>query len=128
MVDTTARNRGNALRDSILSNNSSGNNTVTATNTNTGTHTGTGSGSGMGGGSGRERERDSTGSSSSRSRLSHTLHNSESISSFGDKIWGLRVVDMRLLMTIGIRDTVFGYVGRCFDFFQYDVVVSYIIF
>ena len=47
-------------------------------------------------------------------------------SSFGNKIWGLRVVDMRLLMTIAIRDVFFGYVGCCFNSFQYDVVVSFI--
>ena len=26
-------------------------------------------------------------------------------------------------MTIAIRDSVFGYVGRCFEYFEYDVLV-----
>ena len=47
----------------------------------------------------------------------------EGVSSFGNKIWGLRMVDMRLLMTIAIRDSIFGYVGRCFEYFEYDVLV-----
>lgn len=36
-------------------------------------------------------------------------------SSFGNKIWGLRVTDLRLLFTIGIRDILFGYVARTMD-------------
>jgi hypothetical protein len=77
---------------------------------------------------GIQRE-NSTGSSNSASssrhpknNVCHTVHDASS--SFGNKIWGLRVVDMRLLMTIAIRDSVFGYVSRCFEFFKYDVVVS----
>jgi hypothetical protein len=42
--------------------------------------------------------------------------------SFGNKIWGLRIVDMRLLWTIHIRDKAFTYVIRYFDFFQYDEI------
>ena len=34
---------------------------------------------------------------------------------FGDKIWGLRVVDLRLLWTIDIRDIVYAYLNRIFD-------------
>lgn len=59
----------------------------------------------------------SLGGTSSASRVP------EGVSSFGNKIWGLRMVDMRLLMTIAIRDSVFGYVGRCFEYFEYDVLV-----
>ena len=73
------------------------------------------------------RDRDSTASVTSvRSRTSNSNSTPE-VNPYGDKIWGLRVVDMRLLMTIGIRDSVFGYVGRCFEFFQYDVVVRSLI-
>ncbi len=43
-------------------------------------------------------------------------------SSFGNKIWGLRVVDMRLLFTIDMRDRLFGYVVRFQDYFKYDDV------
>lgn len=39
-------------------------------------------------------------------------------SSFGGKIWGLRVVDVRILFTIQIRDIMFNYVGRCMDLFS----------
>ena len=73
------------------------------------------------------RDRDSTASVTSvRSRTSNSNTTPE-VNPYGDKIWGLRVVDMRLLMTIGIRDSIFGYVGRCFEFFQYDVVVRCLI-
>ena len=75
------------------------------------------------------RDRESLGSISSvRSRTSNsnTPHTAPEVNSFGNKIWSLRVVDMRLLMSISIRDSVFGYVGRCFEFFQYDVVVRYV--
>lgn len=39
----------------------------------------------------------------------------EDSSSYGNKIWGLRVIDLRLLFTIDIRDVIFGYVARCMD-------------
>ena len=78
---------------------------------------------------GIQRENSNCSSNSASSR--HQKHNvggstgvHDASSSFGNKIWGLRVVDMRLLMTIAIRDSVFGYVARCFEFFKYDVVVS----
>ena len=33
---------------------------------------------------------------------------------FGNKIWGMRVVDLRLLWTLEIRDVIFSYVSRYF--------------
>ena len=45
---------------------------------------------------------------------------SSSSSSFGNKIWGLRVVDMRLLMTVDMRDRLFGYVLKFQEYFTYD--------
>jgi hypothetical protein len=36
-------------------------------------------------------------------------------SSFGNKIWGLKVIDCRILFTIKIRDVLFSYVARCLD-------------
>ncbi len=38
-------------------------------------------------------------------------------SSFGNKIWGLKVVDCRILFSIKIRDVLFSYVARCLDLF-----------
>ena len=45
---------------------------------------------------------------------------SSSSSSFGNKIWGLRVVDMRLLMTVDMRDRLFGYVLKFQEYFASD--------
>ena len=39
-------------------------------------------------------------------------------SSLGSNIWGLKVVDVRILFTIGIRDCLFLYVSRCMDLFS----------
>ncbi|KAJ1439175.1 hypothetical protein B484DRAFT_444142 [Ochromonadaceae sp. CCMP2298] len=39
-------------------------------------------------------------------------------SSWGKKIWGLRVTDMRLLFTIEIRDVLFGYFARATELFE----------
>lgn len=36
---------------------------------------------------------------------------------FGNKMWGLRVIDCRILFTIKMRDILFGYIARCFDLF-----------
>lgn len=41
-------------------------------------------------------------------------------SSFGNKIWGLKVIDCRILFTINIRDVLFSYVARCLDLFSAD--------
>jgi hypothetical protein len=47
-----------------------------------------------------------------------SAHRSEEDSSFGAKIWGLRITDLRLLFTIQIRDVLFNYVARGMDLFQ----------
>ena len=36
---------------------------------------------------------------------------------FGNKMWGLRVIDSRILFTIKMRDILFGYIARCFELF-----------
>ena len=36
---------------------------------------------------------------------------------FGNKMWGLRVIDCRILFTIKMRNILFGYIARCFDLF-----------
>lgn len=43
---------------------------------------------------------------------------SEEESSFGSKIWGLKITDMRFLFTIEIRDILFLYVARGIELFQ----------
>lgn len=50
-----------------------------------------------------------------RLRRTNTRAAVDETSSFGNKIWGLRVTDLRLLFTIGIRDILFGYVARTMD-------------
>jgi hypothetical protein len=45
----------------------------------------------------------------------HTPYNQ---SSFGNKIWGLRVVDGRILFTIDMRDVLFEYVARTMEIFM----------
>lgn len=49
---------------------------------------------------------------------------SEEASSFGSKIWGLRITDLRLLFTIEIRDVLYGYFARGMDLFEPTVVES----
>lgn len=46
-----------------------------------------------------------------------SLATPSSTSSFGDKIWGLRVIDGRILFTIDMRDVLFEYVARTMDVF-----------
>eukprot|EP01031_Cornospumella_fuschlensis_P028431 gene28431-34322_t len=40
----------------------------------------------------------------------------DDVSSFGNKIWGLRVIDTKFLFTIDIRDSLFIFVSRSMDF------------
>ena len=44
--------------------------------------------------------------------------NNDTDNPFGNKIWGLKVRDIRILFTIKIRDILFGYIARCMDAFQ----------
>lgn len=48
------------------------------------------------------------------------IQDEDQTSSFGNKIWGLKVVDCRILFTIKIRDVLFGYVVRCMELFSAD--------
>ena len=57
----------------------------------------------------------SGGGKNHRHRRTNTRAAVDETSSFGNKIWGLRVTDLRLLFTIGIRDILFGYVARTMD-------------
>ena len=45
------------------------------------------------------------------------LFQEETANPYGNKMWGLRVVDSRKLFTIKIRDILFVYVARCIDLF-----------
>jgi hypothetical protein len=52
---------------------------------------------------------------------SSRINRSPSISSprnLTNKIWGLRIIDMRLLWTLEIRDVIFNYVSRSFDVYR----------